>query len=125
MSSSQRRRSSGTLAAMRAAAVLVVVMAWLGAALACGGKVLDGACTPANAGGCSCNTEVDGGAAIQGEVPSCSSNVGSSNSCSTVMGGIGFTPIHVCLDCGSRGIGTLWTCTQNGWEAAGEYECGQ
>jgi hypothetical protein len=103
----------------------------------CGGKVLDGTCSPDGSGGWVCTSFGDASATPL-DIAQCPSNSDPSGSCaSSTIGGPstpptqgqpGFVGVYGassenCFTCDSSGHGTHWTCDSAGWQAAGYYTC--
>lgn len=102
----------------------------------CSGKVLDGTCSPGDAGNWACEPLVPDASDVRPvDLAPCPANVHPSagGSCSDGIfgGGTGFTnapgaPLVSgadCLACGSGGRGTHWACGAHGWESQGQYLC--
>ncbi len=91
--------------------------------VACGGKVLDGTCTSEDAGSEWSCADASGIPPVIAQCPAGFVPVG--GACSNGFVGVrgGGNLSADCLDCGGNGIGTYWTCTGQGWKAAGSYAC--
>jgi len=111
------------------------------AALACGGKTEVGgkpvgSCTFASGEWTCTSTDVDAAATSPQTLPACPGNVGAGGVCATGDNTVDTTnptvPAHYgnaawppCFGCTSNGLGVVWTCTSQGWEAGDVLSCAQ